>query len=257
MTLNNFRTKKVNSIKTAGECLKQRREGLGISIKDVSNKLKIRMDYLENLENGNYDNLPPAVYVRGFIRSYASLLGINPEGIVNVYNREMTIRSKVKRIPTTANQEIKFTKKDYAIITPKFVAIFFSLLFLSIVGYYLWHQISSFSSTPYLFVSYPPTDKVVNSPYIVVEGKTEASATLKINGENVFVDQNGHFREKITLRTGRNVLIIEALNRFNRISRKEINVIYEKKLEPVPADDKKQEGVYLDSEGEVKYNTPE
>src|SRR3989344_1660862 len=76
MIRNGFVRKKVDSLKL-GERLKKIRSESRISLNDVSKNTKIQVKYLEYLENGEYNMLPPDVYARGLIRSYASYLGIN------------------------------------------------------------------------------------------------------------------------------------------------------------------------------------
>ncbi len=231
-----FITKKVAENITVGECLKSKREELGMSLYDLSKKLKIKLEYIENLENNYCDGLPPQVYVKGFIRSYSDFAGFNPEKMVDMYRREMAVKNKIEKVPANKVKEKRFSSPNYPIITPKLVTISFSVLVIAIVGYYFWYQISSFSSDPYLFVSSPQSDISVDSSEITVKGEAEREAAVEINGENVFVDQAGHFEEVIILQPGRNQIIVEAKNRFDKTRKEEINVNYEKKIEPIPED---------------------
>jgi len=233
MNLSRFKTKKVNTVTTVGERLKKKREEMKIPIESASERLKIKLDYLENLENNNYDKLPPDVYIKGFVRNYAELVGLDPDKMIALYNREKAIRSKMEKKPMGKIRGTKFAASDI-VVTPRIVTIFFSLFFLSIIGYYFWYQVNSFNSTPYLFVSSPSADEVVNVSEITVEGETDASGTVKINGEDVFADSNGRFKENIALKAGKNTLVIEATNRFGRTAKEEINIIYEKKPEAAP-----------------------
>ncbi|MCK4891475.1 MAG: helix-turn-helix domain-containing protein [Candidatus Pacebacteria bacterium] len=235
--LTQFKTKKVNITATAGELLKRKREKKGISIKEVSEKLKIKTSYLEDIEENNYNKLPPDVYVKGFIKSYSRLIGSNAQKMVDLYSKEKAIDVKMKnKNKEKSTKEKKLLISNYIIITPKILTVFFSLFILFIIGYYLWHQISSFNSTPYLFISNPIVDQISDKSEIEIAGQTEVQSVLKINGEDVFVDYDGYFNEIILLKPGNNVLNIEATNRFNRTSRQIRNIIYEKKLEPVPVD---------------------
>ena len=254
--LTRFKTKKVNITVTVGECLKKKREEKGISIKEISEKLKIKMIYLEDLEENNYDKLPPDVYVKGFIRSYAQFVGFNAQKMVDLYSKEKAIDDKIenkKNPKRKSNKGRKFLISNYVIITPKILTIIFSLFILSIVGYYLWHQISSFNSTPYLFISSPITDQISDKPEIEVSGQTESQAALKINGEDVFIDPDGYFSEIILLESGNNVLVIEATNRFNRTARQVRNIVYEKKLDPVPVDFLENDVFEDDNDKEEKF----
>ena len=126
--------------------------------------------------------------------------------------------------------------RKYVAITPKIVTVFLSLFILSVIGYYFWHQLSSFNSEPYLFISSPFTDEITNDFEIIVSGETEIGITLEINGEDVFVDEEGYFKENIMLQPGKNVIIVKAVNRFDKTVEEIRNIIYEKKLKPMPVD---------------------
>ena len=259
MLLNKFKTKKVETVLTAGECLKRKREELNISLRDICEKLKIKVSYLENLEKGNYKELPPDVYVKGFVKSYARLVGLDSEKMVSIYDREKKIGDKIeKKYQKKELLTSKLTTKNFAVITPRIVAAFFSLLILFIVGYYLWYQISSFNSTPYLFVSSPYEDRVVDNSDITIEGETERETTIKINGQDIFVNPDGYFKEDIMLQPGKNVFIIEAVNKFNRTAKEVRNIIYEKKTESIwiEVENKKDKNVNadFDLEGKVEYD---
>lgn len=69
-----------------GQMLRDIRESKGISLAEAEEATKIRRKYLQALEDDNYDALPPSVYVRGFLRSYATYLGLNPEEALAAYH---------------------------------------------------------------------------------------------------------------------------------------------------------------------------
>lgn len=60
-----------------GQLLRNRRLELGIGLDEVQTKTKIRKRYLQALEDGDWEALPGEVYARGFVRSYAELLGLD------------------------------------------------------------------------------------------------------------------------------------------------------------------------------------
>ncbi len=60
-----------------GALLRTERERRGIDIATVSEKLRISARIIRSLESGDPSGMPQAVYVRGFIRSYASFLDID------------------------------------------------------------------------------------------------------------------------------------------------------------------------------------
>lgn len=68
-----------------GAILRKTREDKGWSYSDVEDNIKIRARYLEAMENENYEILPGPIYIKGFLRTYSRLLGLNPEEMVNYY----------------------------------------------------------------------------------------------------------------------------------------------------------------------------
>lgn len=71
-----------------GPLLKNRRFGMGLDIRDVSRSLRVREVYIEAIETGHFEALPPPVCALGFVRSYAELLQLDAEEIVRRYKQE-------------------------------------------------------------------------------------------------------------------------------------------------------------------------
>lgn len=70
------------------EILKQAREGRNLTLKDISKKTRISEKFLEKIENGVYD-FAPEPYVRAFIRSYARVVGLNPNEVIKEFENEI------------------------------------------------------------------------------------------------------------------------------------------------------------------------
>ena len=70
----------------AGSYLARERELRGISLTDISKVTKISMGVLETLETDNYQALPAPAFVKGFLRTYADYIGIDPEDVLLRYN---------------------------------------------------------------------------------------------------------------------------------------------------------------------------
>jgi hypothetical protein len=65
--------------------LRKLRESIGITIEKVSIITKIRIPILQALENRDYSRLPSPIYVKGHLKSYARVLGIEPEKLIQAY----------------------------------------------------------------------------------------------------------------------------------------------------------------------------
>lgn len=61
-----------------GETLRRARLAKGITLEDAERVTRIPHKYLEALEQENFGILPAPVYARGFLRSYAGYLGLDP-----------------------------------------------------------------------------------------------------------------------------------------------------------------------------------
>ncbi len=75
-----------------GSRLFKAREALGLSPKSVADDLYLPRNYIVWIEEGAYEKLPSMVFCRGYIRSYAKMVGENGEELValldSVYGNE-------------------------------------------------------------------------------------------------------------------------------------------------------------------------
>jgi cytoskeleton protein RodZ len=69
-----------------GERFRAARESRGLSLSDVSEQIRIRSVYLAAIEEENWSAIGAPVYVRGFLRTYARFLGLDPEEVVAAFN---------------------------------------------------------------------------------------------------------------------------------------------------------------------------
>ena len=70
-----------------GATLRGAREAAGYSIADVAERLRLSRHLVENLEAERFDLFPVSVFLRGYLTSYARLLGIDPEPLLEAYDR--------------------------------------------------------------------------------------------------------------------------------------------------------------------------
>ena len=61
---------------------------LGWLLPDVATALRIRLPYLEAIEDGRWPELPGNAYALGFVRAYAKLLGLDPEEMARRFRAE-------------------------------------------------------------------------------------------------------------------------------------------------------------------------
>lgn len=81
---------KKNEAGLAGEILKNKREELGLEIREVAESLKICEEYLAAIENDAIEKLPVSVYTMGYIRCYAAFVGVDADPIILFYRERLS-----------------------------------------------------------------------------------------------------------------------------------------------------------------------
>ncbi len=72
-----------------GKALKEVRERMGVDPQTISKETKISIKTLEWIEEEAFEKLPPLVYLKGFLKSYAQSLGLDPQKVVEEYTHFM------------------------------------------------------------------------------------------------------------------------------------------------------------------------
>ncbi|MBW1721232.1 MAG: helix-turn-helix domain-containing protein [Deltaproteobacteria bacterium] len=73
----------------SGADLKEIREALGIQIQEVFEVTRINVSTITALEEDRFNDLPPLIFLKGFLKSYAELFGLPAGEIVDGYLRHM------------------------------------------------------------------------------------------------------------------------------------------------------------------------
>ena len=221
-----FEAKKIRT-KTVGDELREARNLLNFSLKEVSRQINIPVNYLEQIETGNYDNKLADVYLIGYLKKYAQLLELDPVEIVNKFKKEKGIK---KQNGLTKERKSVFKKVSLSnkpvYITPKRITLVLAIVFIGLIFGYFWRQLSYVLFPPEIEVFYPESSEaVVYKDNIEIYGKTDQGTQVTINGKRITVDNNGCFRKKVYLNEGLNNLVIEAkdlLGRKHTINKKVI-----------------------------------
>ncbi|MCR6643424.1 MAG: helix-turn-helix domain-containing protein [Terricaulis sp.] len=93
----------------AGRKLAEARAQLGLSLDEVAERIRVRREFLEALEQMNMKLLPGKAYALAFLRSYAGALGVDEKAIVDQFQDEvaLTRESNEKQIRAPASRPRK------------------------------------------------------------------------------------------------------------------------------------------------------
>ena len=96
---------------SVGEELRNAREHKGFKIPELAIRLRMSSQFIAAIEDDAYSELPEAAYVRGYIRSYARLLDLSADRLVDKFNQSTgagtkiiaAVRPSVVKVPDRKN----------------------------------------------------------------------------------------------------------------------------------------------------------
>jgi DNA-binding transcriptional regulator YiaG len=78
----------------SGDDLKKLRKAVDVKIIEIQHITKIRTSVLKAIEENRFEELPPDTYLRSFLKSYAKILQINPQKIIDGYLKTISHAKK-------------------------------------------------------------------------------------------------------------------------------------------------------------------
>lgn len=126
---------------TLGHTLEEARRKIGRSIADVEADTFIRGRLIAALEQGDYEHLPPATYTRGYIRNYAKFLGLDPEPLLEMYEKET---GQFTAAPITPPETVVRPRSQIHAVPPRTALIIAGALAVLVLG--IWGIVSLFGA---------------------------------------------------------------------------------------------------------------
>ena len=152
--------------RAVGRLLRDQREARGLDLKAVEMELRIRLQYLEAIEQGRFDLLPGAAYIPAFLRAYAQHVGLDPEKVLTAYHLSGAV--PIKR-PVALPADFPLAEKR----APVGLAVLTVLLVIG-AGYAVWHYMPRQQSV--VAEKVPPVpDRLLASRPTTVEQPTVAT----------------------------------------------------------------------------------
>ena len=195
-----------------GAFLKKMRQEKGWTLEKVSEETKILLSALKDLENDEYKNLPPPVYLKGMIKKYADFLKLDNEKVLELYqksNGRSLSSGKYDLLP----------KNRFSVYQSKFIS-FFRNICPKILRYFFWGFIlfyfiyeASFFILPAKIILYSPSsDFTTHEQELTISGKVIRAKRFFIKDQEISFGEDGVFNEKIILSPGLNNIQFEAVN---------------------------------------------
>jgi len=121
---------------SVGQLLREGRERAGLSVEEVVGKIKLASRQIEALEADDFQSLPETAFVRGFVRSYAKLLEIDAQPLLDALPGAKAVQ--VKEDPLHVEAPFPTAKTMRRQSVNLLIAAF--LVVLVIAGFALWQD---------------------------------------------------------------------------------------------------------------------
>lgn len=220
-----FSTRKLRSGACLSERFKSARRQRNLSLLDCEAGTKVRAKFLSALEEAKWEVLPQEVYSRGFVLAYSRFLKLDAEAMLILFDREMASRRRENK---NLSYKRTFNETKF-IVTPKFLAYAFLILFSVMMFSYITYEVSGFAGQPALRILSPQNNIILENEALEVAGVTDIDTAVSVNNENVPVGSDGHFVQALRLHRGVNVISVKAVNKAKRESAEVYTVEYRPK----------------------------
>jgi len=186
----------VTAMEPPGKYLRRERELRNLSIEEAAKLTKIRGHLLTAIEEDRYEILPPGLYLRGFLMTYARYLGLDPNDVVLRYKKyleELTISEEKPLEPQKLKPQKHALFRDkratlYLLLAILFIVILFATFFMTYIP-----QLS-FPAVP--GQKEPMLARIPSGSHIQEEGTTqiEMQESKKVQVEDTIVTDRPNFK---------------------------------------------------------------
>lgn len=212
-------------MRTVGQILKEAREAKQYTLEDIEKNTKIRKELLHALEADQYDKLPPATFVQGFIKNYGKFLGLDTPKLLAIFRRGFEASKHPPVVLESFSHPIQ--EKKFRVTPAQAVGAVLGAIILSFFVY-LWVEYRQFAGAPNLTLLSPQDQQTVDIPTVDVRGKTDPEDVVSINDQTIGIDQNGNFEEEVKLSSSTNTITVVATSKFGQ-STKIVRMVFVKK----------------------------
>jgi len=128
-------------VETFGDYLKEQREDRKISLREIALLTNITERYLDFIEKDDFAKIPEGPYIRGYISSYATAIGINAHEALDRFDSLCRERNKAKDIQHEISED-KIRQKSIVFSLNKGKWLLLSSTILVILTFGVYHLFS-------------------------------------------------------------------------------------------------------------------
>src|SRR3989344_214652 len=190
----------------------------GMNLKRLSEISGITLKYLEHLSSGEFAQLPPAPYVRGYLLRLGTMLDFDG----NAWWERLQTETSVKR----AGGGDMLPRNRFAMKSPRNLLI--GTVIILLVTAYALFRLSKLFGVPELTIAFPSEGtQTVTADTLVLSGHVENADEVTINDEKIPVGTDGSWQKSVMLQQGLNTFNVKASKTLGRERNEMRQVLYQ------------------------------
>ncbi|HEY7131566.1 MAG TPA: RodZ domain-containing protein [Candidatus Limnocylindrales bacterium] len=200
---------------TLPERLYAARERKGVDLYRAERDTKIRARYLAALEQGEYGEMGGDVYIKGFLRNYATYLGLDPEEVIAQWRKERGNAPTARQVIATPKPIAQ--PRPGLQFSPGVVVAALLTILIAAIGVWLGVQVMRFAKPPTLEVTSPREATMQlseDATSYTLAGTSIPGATISVElaggTRQTSADSTGEWTMPVDLRRGRNEFKVDA-----------------------------------------------
>ncbi|MDA0273481.1 MAG: helix-turn-helix transcriptional regulator, partial [Proteobacteria bacterium] len=97
------------AVKGPSKLLTEARERLGLSQKEVADKLYLTTSYIKFIDAGEFTSIPKPAFIRGYLRTYARVVELSGDEIVALYEAELQAAEPTPEIRGVTEENVSIS----------------------------------------------------------------------------------------------------------------------------------------------------
>ena len=221
-----FIQKSINPEGGLGRDLTELRTKAGLSRAEAAQRSKVSEGSIRSLEEERWEEIPDPLYFEHVFRTYLAMYPVQQNYYLQKYRTSLHIKTRER----TKEELLPLERAHWADFTvwSRVLAVIGLFVFAGLIGGYIFYQVRAVTAPPSLMVETPKEGERLAEPIARVEGKTEADATVTINGRSAIVEGDGSFTLTMDIPSGPTVIVIQAKKRRGKVAEETRHVFYQK-----------------------------
>ena len=121
---------------SVAEVVRTQREALGLSQQDVAEQLFLTPTFIRYLDTGDFDRFPKQAFVRGYLRSYARVLGLDADAVVRQFDQEVLPATEVDAV-SELSASVRANRFSGPVVASGVIGLLVILILVAVVWTFL------------------------------------------------------------------------------------------------------------------------